>query len=85
MCRYVASIELSSKVLDSYDRLRKTLAHELCHAAAWIIDHEAQPPHGKTFFKWGMRVKRRFPDLEITRCHTYSIHKRFVWKCTNPG
>ena len=32
-----SKIELSSKVLDSADRLRDTLVHEMCHAAAWII------------------------------------------------
>ena len=32
-----SKIELSSKVLDSSDRLRDTLIHEMCHAAAWIV------------------------------------------------
>lgn len=40
-------MELSSKVLDNRDRLRLTLAHELCHVAAWLIDHVARPPHGE--------------------------------------
>ncbi|CAD7697766.1 unnamed protein product [Ostreobium quekettii] len=83
--KHIATIELSSKVLDSYERLRKTLAHEMCHAAAWVIDHVAQPPHGRTFYKWGERVQRKYPDLEITRCHTYSIHKAFQWQCTQCG
>ena len=30
-------IELSTKVIDSVDRLRDTLIHEMCHAASWII------------------------------------------------
>ena len=30
-------IELSTKVLDSADRLRDTLIHEMCHATAWIV------------------------------------------------
>jgi hypothetical protein len=33
----VCRIELSSKVIDSCDRLRDTLIHELCHAACSII------------------------------------------------
>lgn len=40
-------MELSSKVLDSRDRLRRTLVHELCHVAAWLLDHVAKPPHGE--------------------------------------
>lgn len=32
-----SKIELSTKVLDSSDRLRDTLIHEMCHAAAWVI------------------------------------------------
>ena len=32
-----SKIELSTKVLDSCDRLRDTLIHEMCHAAAWIL------------------------------------------------
>ena len=39
-------MELSSKVLDRPDRLRRTLVHELCHVAAWLIDHTSKPPHG---------------------------------------
>ena len=30
-------IMLSAKVLDSADRLRDTLVHEMCHAAAWLV------------------------------------------------
>lgn len=45
--RYAAHVELSSKVLDSRDRLRQTLAHELCHVAAWLLDHVSKPHHGE--------------------------------------
>ena len=34
----VATIELSMKVIDSEDRLRETLLHEMCHVAAFLID-----------------------------------------------
>ncbi len=40
-------ITLAAKVIDSYERLRKTLAHEMCHAAAWLIDGCNRPPHGR--------------------------------------
>ena len=32
-----SEIRLSIKVLDSADRLRDTLIHEMCHQAAWVI------------------------------------------------
>ena len=32
-----SKIDLSTKVLDSSDRLRDTLIHEMCHAAAWVV------------------------------------------------
>ena len=31
----VATIELSTKVIDDEERLRSTLLHEMCHAAQW--------------------------------------------------
>jgi hypothetical protein len=44
-----ARVELSAKVVDSAARLERTLAHELCHAAAWLLDGVAKPPHGAAF------------------------------------
>lgn len=34
---HVARIELSRHVVDDAAKLRHTLAHEMCHAAAWIV------------------------------------------------
>ena len=48
----VATIELATKVIDSEEKLRSTLLHELCHAAAWLVDGVHKPPHGKCFKKW---------------------------------
>lgn len=47
---YTARIELSTKVLDNEAKLRRTLVHEMCHAAAWLLDHTAKPPHGPVCF-----------------------------------
>lgn len=47
-----AHIELSCKVVDNKHRLRSTLLHEMCHAAAWLIDSVSSPPHGSCFQKW---------------------------------
>ncbi len=44
---YTASIELSTKLIDNEERLRATLMHEMCHAAAWLVDNVHKPPHGK--------------------------------------
>lgn len=39
-CRYTASVQLASKVIDTEAKLRATLLHELCHVATWLL-----PPH----------------------------------------
>ncbi|XP_071983235.1 germ cell nuclear acidic protein-like [Engystomops pustulosus] len=41
-----AVIHISDKICDSADRLRDTLIHEMCHAACWLIDGEADLTHG---------------------------------------
>ena len=83
-----ATIELSTKVLDSQKRLESTLLHELCHAATWTIDPPESdgrwaPSHGKAFYRWGERVTRKYPDIEVGRCHSYEIHKKHRFQCTN--
>jgi predicted SprT family Zn-dependent metalloprotease len=77
----VATIELSTKVLTNHERLEATLAHELCHAAAWLVHGVSKPPHGKHFKFWGQQVERNFPELEITTCHSYEIQFKFRWVC----
>ena len=79
-----ARIELSSKVLTDLHRLKATLLHELCHAAAWIIDGVRKPPHGKAFKKWGNVAKEYYPNEAVTTCHNYEIHYKYQWKCTQP-
>ena len=39
-CRYSASVQLATKVIDTEGKLRATLLHELCHVATWVL-----PPH----------------------------------------
>ena len=43
-----ARILLSKKVLDSAERLRDTMIHELCHAASWIISGVQMFTHPQT-------------------------------------
>eukprot|EP01026_Neomeris_dumetosa_P040838 TRINITY_DN3378_c0_g1_i10.p1 TRINITY_DN3378_c0_g1~~TRINITY_DN3378_c0_g1_i10.p1 ORF type:complete len:590 (-),score=58.74 TRINITY_DN3378_c0_g1_i10:220-1989(-) len=79
--QYIARIELSSKILDTEERLRSTLCHELCHVAAWLIDHNRKPPHGPVFKKWGLSASQKFPGITVRTCHNYDIHVPHVWKC----
>lgn len=82
---YSAVIELSTKAIDSEERLKLTLLHEMCHAAAWLLDHNGNPPHGPVFWKWANRASAAFPDLEVTTCHNYAIHKPYQYKCNSCG
>ncbi|KAK9815879.1 hypothetical protein WJX72_011199 [[Myrmecia] bisecta] len=82
--QYSARVELSIKVLDSSDKLERTLCHELCHVAAWLLDHSAKPPHGAVFKRWAAAAMRAHPHLRITTCHNYEIHAPFQWQCTRP-
>lgn len=79
----VASIELSSKVLDDVERLRSTLLHEMVHAAAWIIDGVSKPAHGPCFRKWAAIAMRRVPSIEVTTTHDYQIQYKYAWACTS--
>jgi len=77
-----ALIELSEKVIDCEERLRLTLLHELCHAAAWLLDGERKPPHGPAFWKWAKTASQR-TSLSVTTCHSYEIHKPYHFECVN--
>ncbi|RYG52988.1 hypothetical protein EON66_09205 [archaeon] len=37
----------------SHHNFVQTLLHEMCHAAAWLVDHNNKPPHGAVFMTWG--------------------------------
>ena len=39
-------------MLDCPERLRSTLAHEMCHVAAWSLDKQYNPHHGPAFWRW---------------------------------
>jgi predicted SprT family Zn-dependent metalloprotease len=80
-----AAIELSPRVLDTPSRLRATLAHEMCHAAQWLLDGEARPPHGDAFWRWARRVEEAVPEVRISTHHTYAIFCRHQYSCTDCG
>lgn len=56
--RVPVRLELSSKVVDCEARLRSTLAHEMCHVAAWALSKEYHPHHGQAFWGWAQRCER---------------------------
>jgi predicted SprT family Zn-dependent metalloprotease len=73
------AIELSTKVCDCIERLRKTLAHEMCHVATfWLHNMKG---HGKTFFYYGSLVTKAYSDIPVTTCHTYDIKYKYQYKC----
>lgn len=78
----LANIKLSQKVLDVPHRLYTTLAHEMCHAAAWILDDTFKPPHGKIFKKYTQLFAKYDPQLNITTCHSYDIRYKYNYQCT---
>ncbi len=80
---YSASVELSSKVLDTKERLESTLLHELCHVAAWLINQNNKPAHGPVFKYWAQKATSICPDLAVTTCHNYEITYKYWYECTN--
>eukprot|EP00923_Selenidium_pygospionis_P055077 GHVN01096052.1.p1 GENE.GHVN01096052.1~~GHVN01096052.1.p1 ORF type:complete len:851 (-),score=202.76 GHVN01096052.1:1642-4194(-) len=81
----ICKVLLSDKVLDTYDRLRKTLLHECCHVAQFLIDGELKPPHGSAFMKWARSATRVYPSLAVTVRHTYDIHCPHQYTCVQCG
>ncbi|CAH1381053.1 unnamed protein product, partial [Tenebrio molitor] len=72
-----ARIVLSTKVLDSADRLRDTLIHEMCHAATWFVNHVGDG-HGSFWRAWAGRAMDVFPELPpISVCHQYVIDTKY--------
>ena len=80
-----AVIELSTKVIDDENRLRSTLLHELCHAAAWVVDGTMKPAHGSCFKKWATKAMQAVSDVTVTTTHDYEIDYKYAWSCTNPS
>ena len=80
--RRMAEVELSEKVLTSADRLRCTLIHEMCHAAAWIVDGEKKG-HAGHWRRWTERAVQALPELpKVTVRHDYNIEYKYTYQCT---
>ncbi|KAK0446432.1 SprT-like family-domain-containing protein [Desarmillaria tabescens] len=74
-------IELATKILDSEERVMKTLSHEMCHLACWIINKKLNEHHGPLFKAWAARVTAKRPDIEVSTTHDYEISYKFEWRC----
>lgn len=57
----------------------QTLLHEMCHAAAWMVQHNCKPAHGKCFWHWGQRATGLYPELKVTTTHSYAINYAVRW------
>ncbi|XP_014609661.1 PREDICTED: MATH and LRR domain-containing protein PFE0570w [Polistes canadensis] len=78
-------VVLSTKVLDTPDRLRDTLIHEMCHAATWLIN-DVSDGHGPFWTAWANKAIKVFPELPpIRRCHDYKIKTKFTYRCIECG
>ncbi|XP_026667731.1 acidic repeat-containing protein isoform X2 [Ceratina calcarata] len=78
-------IVLATKILDTPDRLRDTLIHEMCHAAAWLINGVSDG-HGPLWTQWANKAMRTFPEIPpIRRCHDYKIKTKFTYRCVGCG
>ncbi|KAG7090719.1 hypothetical protein E1B28_009811 [Marasmius oreades] len=78
-----SQIELAPKILDCEERIRKTLAHEMCHLACWIIDGNMKENHGPLFKTWASRVTKARPDITVSTTHDYEINHPYRWKCAD--
>ncbi|KZP32441.1 hypothetical protein FIBSPDRAFT_678180, partial [Athelia psychrophila] len=78
---HTTEIELATKILDCDERIRHTLAHEMCHLACWIIDGDPKEGHGRLFKAWAAKVERKRNDIVVTTKHNYDITYPYEWKC----
>ncbi|XP_077148366.1 germ cell nuclear acidic protein-like [Ranitomeya variabilis] len=81
-----STIELSDKVCDSAERLRDTLAHELCHAACWHIDGMQNDGHGPLWLSYTEMVISAHPELPpVSMYHAYDINYTYNYVCAGCG
>ena len=86
-------IDLSTKVLDSEEKLRNTLAHELCHVAVYAFHgmNKSIAPHGPEFKHYADkfhsaygrdRVDNSSLVIRVTTTHSYEIDYRYRYTCS---
>ncbi len=74
--RRLIEIQLGTRMLDSEAKLWSTLAHEMRHAAVWLIDERVaivlpeRNHHGQRWRAWATAMVRCFPELPgVEVCH----------------
>jgi len=80
-----AEIELATSVLHTPERLRATLAHEMCHAAQWLVNRTSRPPHGPSFKFWARKLEQRMPDIKVSLRHSYLAKEKYRHRCSVCG
>ncbi|KAI3661137.1 hypothetical protein MP638_000474 [Amoeboaphelidium occidentale] len=84
-------IQLSGKLLTNKRKLRNTLAHEMCHIAAYLSGAINENPHGKTFQKFGSKFSSYYQigkvsaedEIIVENTHDYEREYKFVYYCQN--
>ncbi|KIK70362.1 hypothetical protein GYMLUDRAFT_32363 [Collybiopsis luxurians FD-317 M1] len=77
----LSQIELGTKILDEEERIDRTLSHEMCHLASWIISAKIDENHGQIFKAWAAKVEKDCPGIVVSTTHDYEIRHPFHWKC----
>lgn len=88
--QHYATIELAAKVVDCEERIIKTVAHEFCHLANYMISGVHDNPHGASFKAWGRKCKEAMKNhpvyggkVEVSIKHDYAIDYKYVWRCVH--
>ncbi|PYH84168.1 hypothetical protein BO82DRAFT_304900 [Aspergillus uvarum CBS 121591] len=91
--KHYVKIELADRIIDSEERIIKTVAHEYCHLANYMISDVHDNPHGESFKAWGRKCIAALQDhpvygggrVEISTKHNYKIDYKYVWSCVDCG
>ncbi|VDP13664.1 unnamed protein product [Soboliphyme baturini] len=79
---YISEVSSPESVLLQDGRIRDTLLHEMCHAAAWLIDG-SKSGHGSCWKLYANKANAAFPRIPpVTTRHTYDIKTKFVYCCS---
>lgn len=75
-----ANVELSIKVIDTLERLKSTLLHELCHAASWL--NYGDKDHTGAFTHYKHLCNNIYKD-SVTTYHNYHIFFKYRYECVD--
>lgn len=78
-----SEIHISNKVCTTPERMRDTLAHEICHAACFLLN-EVNDGHGPIWKSWANLINMTYKQIpKITVSHSYFVEKKYIFKCIN--